>query len=53
MEEKNECSLCSKHGIEKGERLYQVSYPDTGIDFYEIRVNYCPLCGKELKEDNS
>ena len=51
--DKNECPLCKKYGIEKGERLYQVAYPDTGIDFYEIRANYGPLCGKELKEDNT
>lgn len=48
------CELCKRFGIEKGDSLYQVTYPDTGIDFYEIRnIQYCPLCGKELKEDNT
>lgn len=53
-ENKVECELCRKYGIEKGDTLYQVAYPDTGIDFYAIRnIQYCPLCGKELKEDNT
>lgn len=53
-ENKVECALCRKYGIEKGDTLYQVAYPDTGIDFYAIRdIKYCPLCGKELKEDNT
>ena len=52
--EENKCPLCRKYGIEKGDRLYRVSYPDTGIDFEEItNIQYCPLCGKELKEDNT
>ena len=51
---KVECELCRRYGIEKGDTLYQVAYPDTGIDFYAIRgIKYCPLCGKELKEDNT
>lgn len=53
-EEVNTCELCKRYGIEKGDSLYQVGYPDTGIDFYEIRnIQFCPLCGKELKEDNT
>ena len=53
-ENKVECPLCRRYGIEKGDTLYQVGYPDTGIDFYAIRdIQYCPLCGKELKEDNT
>jgi hypothetical protein len=48
------CELCRRYGIEKGDTLYQVGYPDTGIDFYAIRnIKFCPLCGKELKEDNT
>lgn len=51
---KAECPLCRRYGIEKGDTLYQVAYPDTGIDFYAIcNIKYCPLCGKELKEDNT
>lgn len=51
---KAECPLCRRYGIEKGDTLYQVAYPDTGIDFYAIcDIKYCPLCGKELKEDNT
>ena len=47
-----ECELCKKYGIEKGDSLYQRFYPD--LDFHEIRnIQYCPLCGKELKEDNT
>ena len=53
-EEINICELCKKYGIEKGDTSYQVGYPDTGIDFYAIRnIQHCPLCGKELKEDNT
>lgn len=54
VEEKNsECTLCRRYGLEKGDTLYQVYYPDTGINFDEIRdIRYCPLCGKELKENN-
>ena len=49
-----ECTLCRRYGLEKGDTLYQVGYPDTGIDFYAIpNIKYCPLCGKELKEDNT
>lgn len=49
-----ECTLCRRYGLEKGDTLYQVAYPDTGIDFYAIHdIKYCPLCGKELKEDNT
>ena len=49
-----ECELCRRYGIEKGDSLYQVGYPDTGIAFYEIRnIQFCPLCGKALKEDNT
>ena len=48
------CTLCRRYGLEKGDTLYQVAYPDTGIDFYAIHdIKYCPLCGKELKEDNT
>ena len=54
IERENKCPLCRKYGLEKGDSLYQVAYPDTGIDFYEIRnIQFCPLCGKELKEDNT
>ena len=49
-----ECELCKRYGIEKGDSLYQIAYPDTGIDFYEIRnIQFCPLCGETLKEDNT
>lgn len=52
--ENEKCELCKKYGIEKGDTLYQVGYPDTGIDFYAIRnIKFCPLCGKELKEHNT
>ncbi len=55
MKEKNpECTLCRRYGLEKGDSLYQVYYPDSGISFDEIRdIRYCPLCGKKLKEDNT
>lgn len=36
-ENNSTCELCRKYGIEKGDTLYQVAYPDTGIDFYAIR----------------
>lgn len=52
-EENPECPLCKRYGLEKGDSLYQAYYPDSGISFDEIRVRYCPLCGKELKEDNT
>lgn len=52
---KNEpCSLCSKYGIERGDTLYVRDYGYKGIYFKEIdNIQFCPLCGKELKEDNS
>lgn len=54
IEKEKQCPLCHKYGIKKGDSLYQVSYPYTGIDFFEIRnIQFCPLCGKELKEDNT
>ena len=50
----NKCELCKRYGIERGDSLYQVSYPDTGISFDEIRnIQFCPLCGKMLKDDNT
>lgn len=49
---KQDCSLCKPYGLEKGDTLYQIEYPDTGIDFYAIRnIQYCPLCGKKLREE--
>ena len=45
------CTLCAEWGIENGDTLYQVEYPDTGIDFYAIKnIQYCPLCGRKLEE---
>ena len=39
-----ECTLCRRYGLEKGDTLYQVEYPDTGIDFYAIyRLCFNPL----------
>lgn len=50
-EEVNVCELCKPYGLEKGDSLYQRFYPD--LDFHEIfNIQFCPLCGKELKEDN-
>lgn len=50
--EEKECELCKRYGIEKGDCLYQRYYPD--LDFHEIvNIQFCPLCGKELKEDNT
>lgn len=46
------CELCKPYGLEKGDSLYQRFYPD--LDFHEIfNIQFCPLCGKELKEDNT
>ena len=52
MENPNqECTLC-RNTLEKYATLFYVEYPDTGIEFHAIRsIQFCPLCGKELKFD--
>lgn len=48
MEEK--CEFCESHY--KGDTLYESADWDGGIGYDFIRdIKYCPLCGKELKDD--
>ena len=51
-EQPNECSMCHKYGLQKNDWLYQRYDHDASIEFEEFRAQYCPICGKELKEDN-
>ena len=47
-----QCEFCQSH--EKGDLLYELSSWDGGIGFNYIRnVKYCPICGKELKNESS
>mgnify|MGYP001404531159 CR=1 FL=1 len=51
MEELKTCEFCLEH--EKGDTLYEYSTWDGGIGFdYIHNINFCPLCGKELKEES-
>ena len=43
------CSVCEK--LEVGDILYQHKSNNYGIMFKEIRIRYCPVCGKKLQED--
>ena len=44
-----ECEFCMNHS--KGDTLYESSDWDNGVGFDYIRnIEYCPLCGKLLKE---
>lgn len=49
------CTLCHKYGIEKGDTLLYRDYnTHNGILFREINnIQFCPVCGDELKEDNT
>ena len=53
IDKTNDCSLCHKYGLEKNDRLYQCYHHDNSIEYEELRIKYCPLCGKLLKEDNT
>ena len=46
--QKKACTFCMNH--EKGDNLYESSDWDGGIGFDYIRnIQFCPLCGRELK----
>jgi len=45
------CPFCANHF--KGDTIYESSNWDGGIGFDYIRdIKYCPLCGKELQDDD-
>lgn len=45
-----ECLFCKYHY--KGDTLYEANSWDGGISYdYIENIQYCPICGKELKED--
>ena len=45
-----QCDFCLCH--EKDDTLYESNGWDGGIEFNYIRnIKYCPLCGKELKDE--
>ena len=51
MNNNKECKFCADHF--KGDTLYESSDWDGGIGFDYIRdIKYCPLCGKELPDDD-
>ena len=42
----NECKFCEYH--ENGDTLYEYGSDDRGIVFDQIKIHYCPVCGKIL-----
>ena len=45
------CNFCQNHY--KGDTLYEREDRDFGFGFnYIYDIKYCPICGKELKEDD-
>ena len=51
MTDNKECRFCAEHF--KGDTLYECNGWDGGLSFDYIRnIKYCPLCGKELPNDD-
>lgn len=46
-EKKRPCKTCED--LEFGDSLYQYSSWEGGINFDQIKIQYCPICGKKLK----
>lgn len=45
----NLCEFCETHW--KDGYVYDVNCWDGGYDFTRVKTNYCPVCGKELTND--
>lgn len=48
------CEVCRYHELEKGDTLYRYTSWDGGLGFdYIHNIRYCPVCGKELPEEEA
>lgn len=45
------CEFCGFGNACKDDVLYKYNWWEGGIDFEKIRIQYCPVCGKELPDE--
>lgn len=50
MEDKR--CVCEKEEWYKGRRLYDLNDWDHGYNFTEIKIKYCPTCGRMLPDED-
>ena len=43
--------ICEREEWYEGSRIYYLNQWDHGYDFHEIKIKYCPMCGKKLETE--